>query len=123
QPRTPRQNHGRRITKLRHLLSKWRQISSKSHHVRSKSRHVRSKSRHVRSKSRHVRHRSPMLFCYLYSLDSFNISRSLKNRLRITPTTVASPIPCKSTVPSLIAAPLTPIPSTTLVKIKFCELI
>src|SRR5699024_11480186 len=107
----------------RHVRSPARHVRSQSRHVRSSSRYVRSQSRHVRSQSRHVRHRSTTLLCYLYSLDSFNISRSLKTRLRITPTTVASPIPCKSTVPSLIAAPLTPIPSTTLVKIKFCELL
>src|SRR5690625_6771162 len=56
-----------------------------------------------------------------YSFDNLHTSRTLKNKLRMIATIVASPIPCSSTSPSTIDAPLTPTTSTIQVRIRFWE--
>lgn len=58
---------------------------------------------------------------FSYSFSKWSKFSSLKNRLAIMATTVASPIPLNEAVPILIVAPLKPTARTRQVRIKFCD--
>src|SRR5699024_9736773 len=58
-----------------------------------------------------------------YTLDKFNKSSMLKNKLKIIAMTVAKPLPERTTSLIDTSSPLIPTTKTVHVKIRFCELL